>query len=248
MSTPPLSVVVPTKDPWPGLKDCLDALLDQVSETGAELIVVYGSGGGLPADEASPYRRVKLVRAPGESVFDLRVRGVDASRGDLLAVTEDHCVVNGDWCAEIIEAHRRHPDAAAIAGAIENGSTERFMDWANFLPEPDVRQASEHLPPPEPGHRAAVEELWHSLTGGLHRVAVGAHQRDGIVGHRPLHQGAGMGRRPVEPGVRLKQSERDSAGVEGGGGQPPSLADAELVAKVAHGVDCRRRAVAVCGP
>ena len=82
MSTPPLSVVVPTKDPWPGLKDCLDALLDQVSETGAELIVVDGSGGGLPADEASPYRRVKLVRAPGESVFDLRVRGVDASRGD----------------------------------------------------------------------------------------------------------------------------------------------------------------------
>lgn len=154
MSIPPLSVVVPTKDPWPGLKDCLDALLDQVAETGAELIVVDGSGEGLPADEASPYRRVKLVRAFGESVFALRVRGVDAARGDLLAVTEDHCLVDGGWCAEIIEAHRRRPEAAAIAGAIENGSTGRFMDWANFLMTfspfmaPIDRTERHRIPPP----------------------------------------------------------------------------------------------------
>ncbi len=55
------------------------------------------------------------------------------ARGAIIAVTEDHCLVAPDWCAQILGAHARHPDAVAIKGAVANGSRERLVDWAAFL-------------------------------------------------------------------------------------------------------------------
>jgi hypothetical protein len=55
------------------------------------------------------------------------------ARGEVIAVTEDHCVVTPGWCAQVLAAHREHPEAAAIGGIVENGATTRLIDWANFL-------------------------------------------------------------------------------------------------------------------
>ena len=35
----------------------------------------------------------------------------------MVAITEDHCDVAPDWCEQVLDAHARHPDAVAIAGA-----------------------------------------------------------------------------------------------------------------------------------
>lgn len=129
----PLSVVLATTEPWPDLANCLEVLEPMVAAVGGEIIVGDGHGGALEAARASASGRLTWIRMPGASVFDLRAKAVEASRGEIIATTEDHCLVDEHWCTEVLEAMRRHPEAMAVAGPVLNGSTTRLMDWANFL-------------------------------------------------------------------------------------------------------------------
>jgi hypothetical protein len=129
----PLSIVVATIKPWPEARRCLDALQNQARLVEAEIIVADGHGNGLPDDVADSYPEVIWLRKPGGSVFYLRGLAMAKATGEIVAVTEDHCEVSQGWCERIIKAHKEHPDAAAIGGAVENGATTRRIDWANFL-------------------------------------------------------------------------------------------------------------------
>jgi hypothetical protein len=59
--------------------------------------------------------------------------GMQRARGEIVALTEDHCRVAPHWCAKILESHRRHPEAAVVSGFVENGATRDLIDWANFF-------------------------------------------------------------------------------------------------------------------
>ncbi len=129
---PPLSVVIATTQAWPEIRGCLDSLYAQASEMGAEIIVADGNGRGLP-DTESRYPQVRWLKALGATVFQLRALGMAAAKGDIVAVTEDHCRVTPGWCRQILRAHHEWPAAAVIGGAVENGATEHLGDWANFF-------------------------------------------------------------------------------------------------------------------
>lgn len=117
---------------WPAAHLPIDALQEQVAHVGGEIIVMDGSG--LPApDESAIAPDVTWISRPGRSVFQLRAEGYDHCRGDVVAITEDHVAPAADWCERILAAHSAHPEAIAIGGAVENGTTEHVMDWAAFL-------------------------------------------------------------------------------------------------------------------
>ena len=60
-----------------------------------------------------------------------RANGILQSTGDLVALLEDQCFVDKDWCAEIRKAHALpYP---AVGGSVENASTERAIDWAVYF-------------------------------------------------------------------------------------------------------------------
>src|SRR5438046_712501 len=84
---PRLSIVIGTTAPWPGIRGCMDALYDQARRVGAEIIVVDSTTGALPGDER--YAGVRLIRAPGKNVFQLRAIGMRAAAGAIVATTED---------------------------------------------------------------------------------------------------------------------------------------------------------------
>ena len=131
-TTPAMSVMVATIRGWPEARLPIDATRDQVARVGGELVVVDGSGRPAPsAEEVGP--AVRWISRPGESVFQLRAAGYAACRGEIVALTEDHCAPAADWCERIIAAHAEHPDAIAIGGAVENGTTEHLVDWATFI-------------------------------------------------------------------------------------------------------------------
>lgn len=127
-----LSIVIATTHPWPEIREALESLRDQAAEHGAEILVVDGDGAGFPETEAHHHPNVRVVDRRDASVFALRAHGIAQARGDIVAITEDHCRVAADWCARILEAHREHPEAAAIGGGVENGATSTLVDWANF--------------------------------------------------------------------------------------------------------------------
>lgn len=130
---PRLSIVLATTDAWPDLAHCLAVLEPQAAAVGAEIIVGDGDGRALPERYATDPGSVNWIRQPGASVFALRARCIEAARGEIIATTEDHCVVAPDWCEHILRAWAEHPEADAIMGGVTNGSPHSRMDWANFL-------------------------------------------------------------------------------------------------------------------
>jgi hypothetical protein len=142
---PSISVIVATIEPWPAIEPCLDRLAPQVAHLGGELITLDGTpdGSGIPADASINGATLIRIAAPGSSVLALRALGADAARAEILAFTEDHCVVGADWVERLVTAHRDHPAADMVSGPVTNGSTRGFMDWANFL-----ATFAEFLPPP----------------------------------------------------------------------------------------------------
>ena len=129
---PPLSVVVGTTEGWPYVKRVLDAIRGDAEALGVELIFVDGSGNPAPPLE-DVGRQVRWLTSNADSVFKLYTQGLREARGEVIATTEDHAIPRPGWCAAILRAHAEHPEAAAIGGAIENGSGHSLVDWASYF-------------------------------------------------------------------------------------------------------------------
>jgi glycosyl transferase family 2 len=234
VADPQLSIVLATSHAWPECEPTLRALLAADRGVDFELILCDGCGrGGPPADWGDD--RLTVIAAPGESVFALRARGVAAARGEIVAITEDHCVPELDWPAELVAAHARHPAAVAISGAVANGATSDPWDWANFL-----MTFAEHMRPVDGADprrapsvangsfkrslvgRAAPPAGWLELELMPRLVSAGEVARDGgpLVTHDQSHGGrratlvahfhngrATTGLRVATPGVAAARRE-----------------------------------------
>ncbi len=132
MPSPRLSVIIAAREPWPALRESLNAVHPQALETGSEVVIALGDPGAAPPDR-SRYPAVTWVEEIGGSVFSLRALALAHCRGDVVAVTEDHAYVERDWCRRVLEAHAAHPEALGIGGVVENGATETVLDWASFF-------------------------------------------------------------------------------------------------------------------
>ena len=149
----PLSVIVATTNPWPEIQDCLNSVYHQIEETGSELIIATGVNDAIPEQILKKYKHLKMLFFPGADVFELRARVLALAKGEIIAITEDHCTVSENWCAGIIKSHQDNPDFPAISGAILNGSPHSLFDRANyfsifsdFLP-PIQADKINHVPP-----------------------------------------------------------------------------------------------------
>jgi hypothetical protein len=117
---------------WPEARLPVDATREQVARVGGEIVVIDGSGRPAPGPEhVGP--DVRWISRPGESVFQMRSAGYEACRGAIVAVTEDHCEPADDWIDRILAAHSEHPEAIAVGGIVENGTTDHLVDWATFI-------------------------------------------------------------------------------------------------------------------
>jgi len=130
---PDLSIVIGSAQAWPEVRLPLESLRAQLDGLRAEVIVGLGHPDGMSPSYAASYPGLQSFCEPGASVFWLRTRGIEMARGDIIAVTEDHCRVDANWCREILRAHREHPDFDWIGGAVDNGADRALIDWANYL-------------------------------------------------------------------------------------------------------------------
>jgi hypothetical protein len=120
--------VVPTvkgPDSW---RAAVSALDQQARDARAEIVLASA----VPVGSADLGPTVRAVHVPGANVFELRARALEVTRGELVAVLEDHIVVGDNWCNAVIAAFDRHPDAHAVIGGVTNGA-HRCLDRAGFL-------------------------------------------------------------------------------------------------------------------
>jgi hypothetical protein len=134
MSGPQLSIVIASCVGPPFITRCLRSLDDQRSHGDLEFIVVDRAGEHVAAEIEREFPWVTVVRRPpGESVPDLRRRGIEIATAGHVAIIEEHCVARADWIETILHCIRQ--PVAAIGGVVQDSGYDRLTDWAVYFTE-----------------------------------------------------------------------------------------------------------------
>lgn len=131
---PSVSVVVASNRDKELLHACLGSLLGQCQRLGAELVVARA---GTPAEVsalAQTYPSVRFVTAAVDaSIPRLRAMGMTRASGDVVALTEDHCIADENWVEELTLS--ANGDADVVGGGMDNARRSRAVDWAAYFAE-----------------------------------------------------------------------------------------------------------------
>lgn len=127
-----LSVVIPTRDRWPILRETLDGLARQ-TVTGFEVVVVVDGTDQQPP--ALPGARVVTKEHGGPGAA--RNAGVAASDRPLLLLLGDDMVPSPELVVRHLELHQRHddPDVAVLGQVrwhpeVARSRIHRWLDWS----------------------------------------------------------------------------------------------------------------------
>lgn len=129
-----ISVIVVSVIGSPYLEECLDALHEQEGEFDIEIIVVTPIQGDAVDRIKKKFPGIRLCTTSSRiGIPQLRALGLSHAAGETVAITEDCCIPEKNWCAEIVRAHRSGYDV--VGGAIENGSSDTLVNWAAYFCE-----------------------------------------------------------------------------------------------------------------
>lgn len=129
--TPGLTVVVVMLGGLSYLPRCLDALEQQVGVARPEIIVPCDASVGDLAPLRRRYPEVQFLLVEGRRTYaELRAIGFHRARGTIIALTEDHCSPDPDWCQQILKLHEAAH--AAVGGAVDKGP-DGIFNWAIYL-------------------------------------------------------------------------------------------------------------------
>lgn len=129
-----ISVIIPSVNGLPYIDECLTSLRKQEGQVKVEVIVLNCCKDGTFNHIRKKFPQVRFMDFPKRlSIPELRAIGMSQAKGDIITITEDHCIPREDWYIEILKAHES--SYAVIGGAVENGSVDRIVDWAAYLCE-----------------------------------------------------------------------------------------------------------------
>jgi hypothetical protein len=155
------------------LTRCLDSLGKQTLP-GIETIVADATG--QARELAVRYPKVRFLVGDNrlDDAYLLKLALADA-RGDIVAVTNPHCVFPPDWLEKLRQSHAS--DFAVIGGAVEHGGPDTLSAWACYLADYGAfaPAARRRVTPVLAGNhisykRAILEEFADSLRDGYWKV------------------------------------------------------------------------------
>ena len=123
------------------LEACLASLDEQSRASRAEVIVARAGTESDLAQLKSAWPGVHFVVAPvAATIPEIRGLGLKAAAGELVALTEDHCVAAPDWLERLREACG--PGTVAVGGGMGNAQERRAIDWAAYYSDYGFYDAS----------------------------------------------------------------------------------------------------------
>lgn len=133
---PILSIIIADANGMPEINWCLAALEKQQLDETIEVIVVEPGGEMMIQALRNQFPWIRLLMIENQlSIPEMRNLALEKSRGELIAILEDHEVVPPDWCRNMVAAHTAYPEVAAVAGPIENIHPSSITTWAAFFCE-----------------------------------------------------------------------------------------------------------------
>lgn len=131
---PTFSVIIPTRDRFPQLIACLEALAAQDFPRQQFEVVVVDDGSVEPVPEAvsSFQDRLSLTilsRTPNRGPSIARNHGSKSARGDFLAFTDDDCTPAPDWLSRLADRFTASPNHL-IGGRVTNALADNNYSTA----------------------------------------------------------------------------------------------------------------------
>lgn len=112
---------------------CLDALRKQEHAPAFELVVVHDPNIPDVAPLAARYPEARLIANRGQRTpLELASAAMAAARGDLILLTEDHCIPRPDWVRVMSDA-AQVPGRAVVGGRVEIAPGATATDWAFYF-------------------------------------------------------------------------------------------------------------------
>jgi GT2 family glycosyltransferase len=131
-----VSVMIPTIGRPQLLEQCLSSL-ERCNPGAGEIVVVDQSGGDEVARVVSAFERVGARAAPMSERGPARARnkGFEEARYEVVAMTDDDCVVDPSWVGLAYELATQHP-GAILTGRVLPGSGEGHVPSTRTEEEP----------------------------------------------------------------------------------------------------------------
>jgi hypothetical protein len=127
-----VSLAIATGRGWGLIQPYVESLEVAAAAVQGEVVVVDSSGQPPPPD-GSLAPSTRWLTQPRGSVYSVRALMLDACRGDIICLTEDHCRVEPDWAVRLRDLHHQYPEALAIGGPVDNSAVDKAIDWASFF-------------------------------------------------------------------------------------------------------------------
>ncbi len=139
MSTPLLSVVIPTYNRKDLLKECLDSLLDQTYPKEDYEIVVVDDGSTDGTEDmlrqmSGEHGNLRYFRQENGGMFPAWNKAASLAKGDILVMTDSDCVAPDDFIESAAKCFRRNPDVAACTGiSVPISKNNMFSPLSRYL-------------------------------------------------------------------------------------------------------------------
>ena len=134
-SNPNVSVIIPSYNSAPHIRQCLNALQSQITTCSYEVILVDSS-----QDET---REIVTEEFPGVRLFHFHERcsvgkarniGVEKARGEIVLFLDTDCIPEPTWIHDMSHAIQRH-EVDGVGGGVENGTPTNLMGSIGFYLE-----------------------------------------------------------------------------------------------------------------
>jgi GT2 family glycosyltransferase len=114
---PKFSVIIPTHNRKILLRRCLEVVTRQGYPYYEVIVVDDGSTDGTIEMVKQDFPQVRYIRQErNRGPAAARNRGIEAATGEIVAFTDDDCIVPSDWLSKLAEGFCKWPDVAGVGG------------------------------------------------------------------------------------------------------------------------------------
>jgi glycosyltransferase involved in cell wall biosynthesis len=141
-----VSVVVPTRNRPLQAAACVRSIL--AADGFIDLIVVDQSDDRLTEEALASVgdHRLRYIRTETRGVTNGRNLGIAISESEIIAFTDDDCLVQTDWVRRIAAVFVSDPNVAVVCGRVQVPEEIRHLGWAEAF-QPRVREWQGRYPP-----------------------------------------------------------------------------------------------------
>jgi len=135
-----VSIVIATYNRVDKLKNTIDSILAQDYANDYEIIIV--DDGSADETEAKvnalvkKYWKIRYFKQEHKGPAAARNLGIKKSKYDIVAFTDDDCLVPEDWLKKLVDGYKKYPNVVGVGGYIEAKDetlkNNVFAQWERF--------------------------------------------------------------------------------------------------------------------